>query len=440
VKTVRQKRLDGAQIYVVQKVPFFAAGVAKLPVEWDDTGRVPTACTDGKRIIWGGKFFDELPDAVLPTVLCHEVCHCLLGHIWRAPSGADLGVWNQAIDHATNLMLKEFSASETAKSKVDPFPFPEPCDAYCANPAFKGMAEEQIYQKLASQKPPGGSKQPQGASSVAKPGQSGGKGGKAAPGSNGAHSMPSLGGQSGGKGGKAAPGSNGAHSMPSLGDVEPANNAGSAQAEAKKLRAGWEGTLRQSARMAAGRGNLPGNLERLITEMVSPKVRWQDVLRNWLREQINDDWDFLQPAMEYSDSGFMLPSLQSDTVGTVVFASDWSGSTFGDLVKNFHAEKQGCLDEMRPRKLIDIGFDARVVKVSEYVPGDSIDPTVGGGGGTSFVPIWEHLGKLDKPAKCVVVLTDGDGEVGIDPGVPIIWCIYGNQKLTMPFGETINVE
>src|SRR5277367_4287721 len=152
----RQKRLDKAQLRVLFQVPFFAPGVARLPVFFDDSGQVPTACTDGERIIWSGPWFDSLPDAVLTTVLCHEACHCLLGHLWRLPGpGGDMGVANEACDHAVNLMLREFSELIMAKRLADPFPFP-PDAPGLADPAYRGMAEETIYAKLMANRPQGG--------------------------------------------------------------------------------------------------------------------------------------------------------------------------------------------------------------------------------------------------------------------------------------------
>ena len=94
----REKRLEKAQMRVPFTVPFFAPGVAKLPVTWDKS--VDTACTDGEGIKWNPEFFDKLKDQELVTVLCHEVCHCLLGHIWRIPPDQDWDRWNQATDHA----------------------------------------------------------------------------------------------------------------------------------------------------------------------------------------------------------------------------------------------------------------------------------------------------------------------------------------------------
>ena len=310
----RVKRAELAKIKAGSRVPFWVPGLCRLPCDFGDQpgpGGCETACTDGKHIWWFRPWFDSLPDEVLRTVLCHEVWHCLAGHIWRAPGGADHSTWNIAIDHETNLMLKEFGALVTAKGKPDPFPFPDPQDAYCADPQFKGMAAESIYAKLASSRPPQGQK-PQGGTGAGKPQGPGGCQGSG----QGKQTRP------GGKQGPSqAAGTPQKGSMPSFGDVE-IQPAGPGKA---KEQTSWEGTLIQSARIAAEHGKLPGDLEKLVSELCSPKVHWRDILRNWLREQVSDDWSWQHPAMEMGDSGFILPSLRSDRVGAVVFASDWSG-------------------------------------------------------------------------------------------------------------------
>lgn len=404
----RMKRIEKAQMRVLFTTPFFAPGVAKLPVEFDET--VETACTNGERIKFGTAFCDKLTDAELVTVLCHEVWHCLAGHLWRAPSGADWDTWNQATDHETNTMLKEFSAGVMAKNLADPFPFPQPAEAYCADPQFTGMAAEVIYQRLASQKLPGGSGGGTGKD----------KGGKVAPRGNSAPNSKAK-----------------AGSMPSFGQIEqPKPGAAGAT---KQLANDWQATLIQSAKLASGQGTLPGSLGRLIEGIVSPKINWVDVLRSWLREQCADDWDFLTASMEFEGCGFILPSLKSEKMGPVVFATDTSGSINNELLATFRAEKQSCLDEMRPSKLVDIYCDASIQAIDEYSHGDTIGSKAPGGGGTSFVPVWQHIENMAEKPKCVVYLTDLMGDFGADPGVPIIWVTW-EKNGKAPFGEVVYAE
>jgi predicted metal-dependent peptidase len=406
----RMKRIERAQMRVLFTVPFFAPGVVKLPVEFDD--KVETACTNGERILFSPAFCDKLSDQELVTVLCHEVCHCMFGHLWRAPDPCNWDVWNQATDHAVNLMLKEFSAGVMAKGLADPFPFPQPESNYCIDPQFKGVAEEAIYTRLNVQKPPGGSGGGQG--------QAGS--GKASPSGN--------------------PGTGQGQGKP-FGQIEkPANpgQPGATQSTSKQLQNDWTATLLQSAKLAAGQGDLPGSLQRLVQDIVNPKIDWVQVLRSWLREQCADDWNWQAPALELEGSGFIMPSLKSEKMGPVVFGSDWSGSTFGELVTKFHAEKVNCLNDMRPSKLIDIGFDTRVVWEKEYTPGDVIDSHVAGGGGTSFVDVLRRCSELIPAPKCVVILTDLMGEFPKEaPPFPVVWVVYGGLD-NAPFGQVINAD
>lgn len=421
---LRDKRVEKAQTSVIFKVPFFGPGVARLPVIWDDS--IPTACTSGKNIRWNPKFFDSMTDAQLVTVLVHETAHCLLGHVWRAPSGCDWKQWNIACDHAVNLMLKDFSAGVMAKGLSDPFPFPEPADSYCADPVYFGLAEEVIYSRLTHrQKPqqPGGGGQGKG---------QGGSGGMQTP------SGPSKGQGGAGKPGVGQPAVKPAtSSMPSFGQIARPEGSQSIQ---KKLQGDWTNTLIQSARIAQGQGSLPASMHRLVGQMVNPQVPWYQLLRSWLREQCSDDWNWLEPAMEYSESGFILPSLKSDRIGTVVFATDTSGSIDNTVLAQFQIEKQDVLDTLRPRSLTDIYCDAKIHKVVEYSTGEIISREAPGGGGTNLRKIFDWIEKSNTVPKCLVILTDLETPFPkCAPSYPVIWVVSGNAE-EAPFGMTVRIE
>src|SRR5580704_18011535 len=267
----RQKRLDKAQMRCLFQVPFFAPGVAKLPVEFvpeveyevrfGSPGQKPTACTDGEKLYWCAEWFDSLPDQVLVTLLCHEVCHCLLGHIWRLPpSGGDHQLANEAADHAVNLMLKEFGAIVTGKRLADPFPFPDDAPGL-ADAQYARLSEEAIYAKLASRP------KQAGGGGVAGAGQAAPQGGKAG-------STPSKGGSTPPRGNSGA--GNARQKLPSFGQFQPKVGGGPA---AKKLKNDWDGTFIQSCAAMKGRGELPAGLERLVNSLVSPQVNWWDILR-----------------------------------------------------------------------------------------------------------------------------------------------------------------
>lgn len=410
----RDKRVEVAQVRVMFQVPFFTPAIARLPVVWDES--VGTACTDGKVIRWCPSWFDTLEDQHLITLLCHEACHPLLGHLWRLPPpGGDHELANIACDHAVNLMLKEFSALRMAGGFADPFPFPP--GNYCCDEQFKGMAEEAIYARLAQQQ--NGGCKGSGRSNKTRLGSTGsGKSGT----SNSSGSSP-------GKFGEfEAPKEDGG-----------ANGGANGESSSKALRSDWDGTLIQACKLAKGQGNLPGGMERFVNELVSPKVAWNEVLRSLLRETCSDDWDFLTPAMEFEGSGFILPSLKSERMSSVVFCIDTSGSIDGPLLTQFKSEIQYCLDQLRPSKVIELCCDARITRETEYVAGDNVLKDAPGGGGTAFEPCMQRCAKMEPNPKAVVYLTDCQGSFGDAPDFPVIWINYG-PTTEAPYGQTIQVE
>src|SRR5262245_31918943 len=254
----KDKRIERAQIRTIFNAPFFAAAVARLPVIWDDS--VDTACTDGDCIRWSPKYMDTLEENVPQTVLCHEAMHNLFEHIRRcmeleARYGAefDWDLANQAADHEVNNILDDFNLAETGKGRAEPFPFPQPREAYCCNPAFKGMPFEQIYGIMhGKRKGPG------------KP--------------------------------KNAPnGKPGPNSMPSFGQMQkpkakPGQTQEQHQAKQQAQANSWRNQMIQAVELAKGQGTVPGGLARYVNELIKPTVPWWEIVRNWIREQCEDDW------------------------------------------------------------------------------------------------------------------------------------------------------
>ena len=403
----RNKRIDRAQLTVMFKVPFFAPAIAKLPVIWDDA--VETAETDGTSIWWNRKWFDELKDEVVVTVLCHEAMHPLLGHLWRIPDKNEMETWNQATDHSINTSLREFADMETAKHRADPFPMPD--GDICCDKQYVGRAEEAIFAELMRNKPPGS---PQGD-----------KGGK--PGRGSGKSGPSKAG-----GGNPPP---------------PRKKFGEMRAPAgtpdqkKKQATEWQATLMQSVAAAKQQGELPGCMERYVGELLHPTVPWFEKMAQWLREKSEDDWNWMRPNPYFDESGFMLPSLDSERFGTAVFATDTSGSINQEVLTHFQSVKQACLDEMKPGKLVDIYCDSKIQALHDYVPGEEISRKAPGGGGTRFEPVFEKVNDLPEPPKLLVYLTDLMGSFPTEePPFPVLWIVYGNKGAKAPFGEVVEVD
>lgn len=388
----RLQRLERAGIRVIFTVPFFAPGVMRLPVELvDNLPGFSTAATDGTRIFWCRPFLDSLKDEEIVTVYCHEVAHCLLGHLWRIPADRDMRRWNEATDHAVNNMLTEFGEQVTARNLANPFPFPP--GAYLCEPAYREKSEEEIYRLL--YRPP-----------------QDGDGGD----------------------GDGDSGSGGTSGRKPFGEIMQPSASGE-----EKLRTSWEKTLLDSVAATKSRGELPGSMSRFVDALTKSNVPWWELVASWLREQANDDWNWLKPAAMYAESGFILPALHSDRIGQAVFAIDTSGSIDDRVLSRFKAEQQKFLDELRPERITEICCDAAVTRVAEFRPGETIDGSAPGGGGTRLEKVFEHIEQHELRPKCLVVLTDlYTSFPERAPDYPVLWVTWGSEQA--PFGEVVKVE
>ena len=86
------------------KYPFFGSIVTNVDFQEDEA--IPTAGTDGKRIIYNPKFLEEKSVDEQIFVLAHEVCHIAFDHINRS-EGKDKNLWNIATDGVINQLLKK---------------------------------------------------------------------------------------------------------------------------------------------------------------------------------------------------------------------------------------------------------------------------------------------------------------------------------------------
>jgi predicted metal-dependent peptidase len=425
-------RIERARYGLILDAPFFGSLMVRLPIIRDDSRR--TFCTDGTVIRYNQPYADRLDMEEIRYVLCHEIMHCAMGHLWRL-CGRELETWNRACDYTINQMLDDYAQT------ASPVPWRRPKGLLdiAGEPRFRGLSAEEIYglmmqDKQQQQPPPGNAASQPDPNSPPQSGQ-----GTADP------DVPS-------KPGQGAPDSNGqrAAGEPGIGDFEsaPADPAPSGEAGADAgLKQDWQIATAQAERIALMKGNCPGAASRLVEEMKAPKVSWREVLREFIRKTARADYSFSRPNRRHLARGFILPGLHSERMGRLVAGFDSSDSTIGYLA-DFQAEVQAALDECLPERLDVIVCDAKVQHIQKFEPGDKVMIDAKGGGGTDFRPVFEHIDidgdkDEDEPPICVVYLTDLDGTFPIvEPGYPVLWCVPPGvrSRCQPPFGEIVAVK
>jgi predicted metal-dependent peptidase len=221
----------------------------------------------------------------------------------------------------------------------------------------------------------------------------------------------------------------------SLDDCEDGEGSPAEQAQEQ---AEWKVKVAQAAQAAKMMGSLSAGLERLVTEMLHPKVDWREVMQRFLVRCRNDERSYARFNRRFIAQGLYLPSVSGEVMGDVCFAVDCSGSIDGETINQFAAEITKVKEDLRPRSITVIYFDSEVSHVETYGPEDELDIKPHGGGGTDFAPVFKKIEELDINPVAVVFLTDlCCDSFGTEPGCPVLWVTTDPGKA--PFGEVVEM-
>lgn len=144
ISKVAKEQLTKARVALVLDHPFFGSLLMRLKMVEDLSCKA--LWTDSKVIGYNPEFVVSLNQFVTASALAHEVVHVANGHCWRG-AGFDSDKWNEAADHATNLILKN------AGLQIP--------DTWLCDSQYVGMSAESIYTKL-----PAGKSGDDGSSSI----------------------------------------------------------------------------------------------------------------------------------------------------------------------------------------------------------------------------------------------------------------------------------
>lgn len=385
--TTASQKMVKARANLVMGHPFFGTLALRLKIVEDPS--IETASCDGTSIRYNPKFVDTLPLSKVQGLIAHEVMHPAFLHHTRRGS-RDMKKWNRACDYSINTILHNAG-----------FDLPE---GRYLNPAYNGMTAEHIYTLLPDNPDDndcGG----------------GGQGG-------------------GGGGGGNDPGGDGG-----VDDSPNSQNGGGSQSQQNHEEAEWKVAVAQAAHMAKQTGHLPGDIERMMEELFEPVLPWRNILRRFMTEKCNDDFSWKRGNRRFIAQGLYLPSrISDDAMGEIVVVIDTSGSIGQKELTEFGSEIKAIVDETRPSKVRVIYCDSRIAHIDEFGPGDDLQFTAHGGGGTDFRPPFEWLEENQIVPRALVYLTDGYGPFPEqEPDFPTLWCI-NNHDVTPPHGEHLILE
>jgi predicted metal-dependent peptidase len=382
IKIMKAKeKIVKAKVQLILNQPFFATLAIRLKYSPDPT--IDTACTNGNQVEYNPTYIDKLSLDEVTGVLAHEVMHtALLHHIRR--NNREIKMWNKAADYAINPMLLSSG-----------FSLPE---NYLISNEYDNKTAEQIYNLLPPPPPP--------SKDCQNPGDSPGNG------------HDTKGGNEGGTG--------------DFKDPPADRNIQEIEAEMKQA-------LAQALMVAKQQGKLTENMQRLINEILHPRINWREVLTRFLTEITKNDYTWKKPSPRYLYRGLYLPALETDEPGTVILIVDTSISIDQEMMNQFAGEVQEIVNTFNTSLKV-IYVDTKVQEVQDVERDEPVRLHPKGGGGTDFRPGFKYIEENDLQPKAVVYLTDGECDsFPTPPDYEVLWAQFGVTDFKPPFGEAVQV-
>ena len=204
-----------------------------------------------------------------------------------------------------------------------------------------------------------------------------------------------------------------------------------AQAHAQQVRQ----IVAQAATVARMAGKMSATLERMVGEILQPKVPWPDVLRDFMQSVSRDNESWSRRNRRFSE--VYLPDLYDFRMGSICVIGDVSGSISADDWAQVLSEVVDIAERTRPEVMRLVAADTQVT-ADVVLDRDAIrqTPIIGGGGTDMRVPL-EYVEQYRPDV--VVLLTDGytpwpDRE----PPYPLIVCC--TTDVDVPVGRVVRMH
>jgi len=421
----QKEAMDTAKVGFMVACPFFAHYFYGEMVDYP-TMEVPTAATDGRRFFYNPDYLYGLKHHERVFVIAHEVCHAVMRHCQAAKSYRladnlrglpwDPDFHNVVCDWIINHLLMD--------EKVGQY---NPSWLYNPNVGATDLPED-VYVKWWKQRPSGGS---------------GGSGSGSGSGSGLSRSTFSDYGMTGrvAKSDKEAQARGGQFDQIFEPMVDPATGAEDVPTEME-----FKEAIARAAAAAKAMGKMPALFQSMIDEIMDSQVSWKEHIRMLLTGKLGmgrETWERPNRRRLVLNPMIYIPGRRGFGADTVVIGLDTSGSIGQKELDAFFGEVGGILQDIKPRRIILLDCDADIAQVREARSIDDFGTIraqgAQGGGGTSFIPVFEWCEKEMVKPDALVYLTDMYGGFPAKaPAFPVIWCATSDEK--GPFGDTVYIE
>jgi len=416
-----RKRLVTSRIRLLINKPWFGNMITRLVlVDATDYGWCDTAATDGRHVFYNREFIAKLRDAEIDFLFGHELLHCVYEHLGRRGNRDPL-IWNIANDFVVNNTLVEENVGElitTVKA--------------CYDRKYKDFASEEVYADIIDNAIKVNLSDLLDQHLDMEGGESTNDSSSSSPAS--------------------ASGSDKKDAKDSSGDEEDTNEPfkygppNYSKEEQKKIKDELKNSMIQSAQ-AAGAGNVPAGVRRLIKQLTEPTINWRELIDTQVQSIVKEDFTFMKPSRRSWHSDVILPGMKNADSIEIVVVLDASGSISDFMLRDMLSEVKGATAQFDDFKITVFTFDTEVYNLQEFTPWniDEIDTyEIDGGGGTKFEVVWDYMKENDIEPKKLIMFTDGYpwNSWGDPDYCDTIFVIhsYHDKNFEAPFGLTAHYE
>ncbi len=389
-RQIREKLVTG-RIGLLLKAPFFGNLATRLELVNADSW-CGTAATDGRRFYYNTEFVKKLKPKEVEFLFGHEVLHNVYDHLGRTGKERDPMLFNCAADYCVNADLMQFNIGD----RINPCLF---------DVKYKGWSAEEVYDDLYDK-----------ADKI---------------------NLDDLLAQMidehlEGDGNQDSDNENTGDNNNNV------NKPRISASERQKIKDEIKEAVMQAAQ-AAGTGNLPDGVARLIKNLTKPVINWNELIQQQIASTVKNDFSWLKPSRRSWHMDAIMPGLKPGKQIDICISIDCSGSITENDISTFLSEIKGIMESYDEYRIQVWCFDTKVYNHKEFTS-ENLDDILSyvpeGGGGTDFMCNYDYMKDNNIEPKKFIMFTDGMpfGPWGDENYCDVVWIIKNNETVVPPFG------
>ena len=389
-RQIREKLVTG-RIGLLLKAPFFGNLATRLELVNADSW-CGTAATDGRRFYYNTEFVKKLKPKEVEFLFGHEVLHNVYDHLGRTGKERDPMLFNCAADYCVNADLMQFNIGD----RINPCLF---------DVKYKGWSAEEVYDDLYDK-----------ADKI---------------------NLDDLLAQMidehlEGDGNQDSDNENTGDNNNNV------NKPRISASERQKIKDEIKEAVMQAAQ-AAGTGNLPDGVARLIKNLTKPVINWNELIQQQIASTVKNDFSWLKPSRRSWHMDAIMPGLKPGEQIDICISIDCSGSITENDISTFLSEIKGIMESYDEYCIQVWCFDTKVYNHKEFTS-ENLDDILSyvpeGGGGTDFMCNYDYMKDNNIEPKKFIMFTDGMpfGPWGDENYCDVVWIIKNNETVVPPFG------